>query len=158
MSAELTRIIDGSEKPWLPMPGYEGSFIKVLVADRERGQVVFMFKMAPGAVFPEHNHHCHAIAYTTSGEWEYDEGKLPVGSMAYEVKGSRHQPRSGPGAEMVVALKSDDHRFLVNFPEGGEEFEMNMEFFESLVEITPEHVGPLRGHAVPATALMATQR
>lgn len=144
MGEDLTRIIDGNEKPWLPMPGYEGSFIKVLVADEERGQVVFMFKMAPGAVFPRHVHHCHAIAYTTSGEWEYDEGKLPEGAMAYEPPGSEHQPKSGPGAEMLVTLRSEGRgKLLQNFLEDGTEFEMNMDFFAGLVGLTPEQAAGL---------------
>ena len=135
-----TRIIEGNERPWLPLPGYEGSYMKVLVVDEERKQVIFMFRMAPGATFPKHLHHCHAIAYTTAGEWQYEEGTLPVGAMAYEPVGSEHTPSSRPGCEMVVFLRSDDGRFLENYMDDGSIFLMDMAFFKMMLNMTPDEV------------------
>ena len=45
-----------------------------------------------------------SIAYTISGEWEYEGLKLPVGTIAYEPVGSVHTPSSDPGAELVEPL------------------------------------------------------
>src|SRR5215469_6591649 len=108
--ADPTRVYDGSGHDWLPVPFVDGVHIKVLVADPARRQVVFQFRFGPGTVLPQHVHHCHAIAYTVSGEWEYDGLKLPAGAVAsvawmapgalacYSVAGTLPRPaRAGPG-------------------------------------------------------------
>src|SRR5262249_51119045 len=102
-----TRVYDGSGRDWLPVPFVDGVHIKVLVAAAERGQVVFHSGSGPGTVLPEHVHHCQAIAYTISGEGEYEGLNLPAGAVAYEPAGSVHTPSSQPGADIVVVLSSD---------------------------------------------------
>lgn len=127
-----TRVIHGAPQDWIPIPGAEGAFIKVLVADDERRQVVFMFRFAPGAQMPPHRHLCHATAYTISGEWEYEIDKLPVGTLAYEPVESVHTPSSGPGADLLVMLRSETDQFLENHMPDGSEFVMDMPFFKAL--------------------------
>lgn len=140
---DLTSVFDGNERDWLPIPLAHGAYIKVLVADHERRQVVFQFRFEPGTVLPEHLHHCQAIAYTISGEWEYDGLKLPAGAVAYEPPGSTHQPSSRPGSELVVILSSDSDRFLENHLPGGSTFEMDMDFFQMLDGMTLEQAANL---------------
>jgi quercetin dioxygenase-like cupin family protein len=142
-AGDPTRVYDGSDRDWLPIPSVDGAYIKVLVADRERRQVVFQFRFAPGTVLPEHIHHCQAIAYTISGEWEYEELKLPSGAVAYEPPGSTHTPSSGPGAEIVVVLSSDSDRFLENHMADGSVFEMDMSFFALIDGATLEQAAAL---------------
>jgi len=102
------------------------------LADEERKQVVFQFRFDPGTVLPRHRHKCHAIAYTVSGEWEYEGLRLPAGALAYEPVESEHTPSSEPGAELVVFLKSETDDFLVNYMPDGSEIPMDMGFFKAL--------------------------
>ena len=143
LSADVTSIIEGAGRPWLPVPGFEGTFIKVLVADERLKQVVFMFKFAPGTQLPRHKHLCHAVGYTLSGEWRYEEGVLAEGSLAYEPFGSDHTPSSERGAEILTFLKSEDDRFLENELPGGGTLAMDMKFFKFLQSITPEQAKSL---------------
>lgn len=140
---DLTSIVEGSGRPWLPIPGYAGAYIKVLVADERLNQVVFMFKFEPGTVLPRHKHLCHAVGYTLSGEWQYEEGVLREGSLAYEPFGSTHTPSSPKGAEIVTFLKSEDDRFLENELPDGSTLAMDMKFFKFLQSITPEQAQSL---------------
>lgn len=133
---DLTRVYNGGERDWLPVPMANGVYIKVLVADPDRRQVVFQFRFEPNTVLPEHLHHCQAIAFTISGEWEYEGLKLPAGAIAYEPPGSAHKPSSGPGAELIVMLSSDSDRFLENHMPDGTTFEMDMAFFQTLNGMT----------------------
>ena len=145
-----TRVYDGSGRDWLPVPFVDGVHIKVLVADPARRQVVFGFRFGPGTALPEHVHHCQAIAYTVSGEWEYEGLKLPVGALAYEPPGSIHAPSSNPGADIVVVLSSESDRFLENHMADGSAIEMDMAFFQALDGMTREQAAALELPEVPA--------
>ncbi len=90
-----------------------------------------------------HTHHCHAIAYTISGEWEYEGLKLPEGAVAYEPVASTHTPSSRPGAELIAFLKSEDDRFIVNHMPDGSEIEFDMAFFQAMEGITAEDAAKL---------------
>ncbi len=142
-STDPTRVYDGSQRDWLPIPTVDGAFLKVLVADPVEKQVVFQFRFAPGTQLPEHLHHCQAIAYTISGEWEYEGLKLPAGAIAYEPPGSTHTPSSGPGSELVVFLRSESDRFLENHMPDGSTFEMDMAFFQAVDGISLEEAAAL---------------
>ena len=137
-AADETTIVHGDERPWIPVPGFAGVFIKVLVADDALKQVVFMFRFAPGTVLPRHKHLCHAIGYTVSGGWRYETGALRTGSLAYEPFASDNVPASEEGAEIVVFLKSENDLFLENAMPDGSTFTMDMNFFKLLHSLTPE--------------------
>lgn len=139
-SEDLTRVYSAEEKPWIPLPNIpkgEG-WIKVIHADDERGVVLFKFRFSPECELVPHTHKCHAIAYTISGEWEYEGLKLPAGAVAYEPVDSVHTPSSGPGAELFVALTSEDDRFLINHMPDGSEWEFDMGFFKQLEAVRSE--------------------
>jgi len=93
---------------------------------------VFQFRFSPDSESPPHTHRCHAIAYTISGEWEYEGVKLTAGSVAYEPIDSRHTPSSATGAELVVFLASDSGVFLVNELPDGTEAILDMDVFKRL--------------------------
>ena len=75
---------------------------------------------------------CHAIAYTISGEWEYEGLKLGEGAVAYEPVASTHAPSSGPGVELAVVLTSQNDDFLINHMPDGSEWTFDMAFFQTL--------------------------
>jgi quercetin dioxygenase-like cupin family protein len=135
-----TRTYTAEDKPWIPLPNIpkgEG-WLKVIHADEERGVVIFKFRFSAGCELLPHSHRCHAIAYTISGEWEYEGLKLPVGTIAYEPVGSVHTPSSDPGAELVVTLTSDDDQFLINHMPDGSEWPFDMAMFKRLEAVQSE--------------------
>jgi ChrR Cupin-like domain len=99
---------------------------------------VFKFRFSAGCELLPHTHHCHAIAYTISGEWEYEGLKLPEGTIAYEPVGSVHTPSSDPGAELVVTLTSEDDQFLINHMPDGSEWPFDMAMFKRLEAVRSE--------------------
>jgi quercetin dioxygenase-like cupin family protein len=135
-----TRVYTSHDKPWLPLPLIPKgeAWIKVITVDEERKCVVFKFRFSPGCELVPHTHACHAIAYTISGEWEYEGLELPEGALAYEPVHSTHTPSSGPGAELAVVLTSETDRFLVNHMPDGSELEFDLEFFKALAAIESE--------------------
>ncbi len=137
---DLTRTYTAEDKPWIPLPNIpkgEG-WLKVIHADEDRGVVVFKFRFSPGCELLPHSHECHAIAYTISGEWEYEGLKLPEGTIAYEPVGSVHTPSSDPGAELVVTLTSKTDQFLVNHMPDGSEWPFDMGMFKRLEAVRSE--------------------
>ena len=136
---DLTRVFSSEDRQWLPLPGIPRgeAWIKVIHADEDLGKVVFKFRFGPGCELAPHTHKCHAIAYTISGEWEYEGLKLPEGAIAYEPVESLHTPSSGPGAELVVVLSSDTDQFLVNHMSDGTDIPFDIGFFKQLEGMTP---------------------
>ncbi len=135
-----TRVYSAEDKVWIPIPNIprgEG-WIKVINTDPERGVVTFKFRFSPGCELVPHTHMCHAVAYTVSGEWEYEGMKLPEGAIAYEPVDSTHTPTSGPGAELFVLLTSQSDQFLVNHMPDGTEWPFDMGFFQALEQIRTE--------------------
>ncbi|MBA2522745.1 MAG: cupin domain-containing protein [Solirubrobacterales bacterium] len=135
---DATRVYQSDDREWIPMPLIPKgeAWIKVIHADPELRNVIFKFRFSPGCELTQHTHHCHAIAYTISGEWEYEGLKLPTGAVAYEPVASTHTPSSGPGSELVVFLRSDDDRFIVNHVEDGSDIAFDMGFFQAMEGIT----------------------
>ena len=131
---DLTRVFSSEDREWLPLFGVpQGeAWIKVIHADEELGKVVFKFRFGPGCELAPHTHKCHAIAYTISGEWEYEGLKLPAGAIAYEPVESVHTPSSEPGAELVVVLSSETDQFLVNHMPDGNDISFDIGFFQQL--------------------------
>jgi quercetin dioxygenase-like cupin family protein len=134
---DATRVFTSDDKEWIPVPLIPKgeAWIKVITVDEERRIVVFKFKFGPGTELPAHTHKCHAIAYTISGEWEYEGLKLPEGALAYEPVDSVHTPSSGPGAEMVVTLRSETDDFLINHMPDGTDIPFDLNFFKQLEQL-----------------------
>jgi hypothetical protein len=144
-SEDLTRVYESEDLDWIPLPDVpkgEAHF-KVIHADEERNVVVFKFRFGAGCELVPHTHECHAIAYTLSGEWEYEGLKLPVGAVAYEPEKSVHTPSSENGAELVVVLRSDSDRFLINHMPDGSEVVFDMAFFKAFDGATVEQAQAL---------------
>ncbi|HEV3228295.1 MAG TPA: cupin domain-containing protein [Solirubrobacteraceae bacterium] len=142
---DLTRVYTSDEREWLPLVGVPKgeAWIKVIHADEERGTVIFKFRFGPGCELVPHTHKCHAIAYTISGEWEYEGLRLPEGAIAYEPVESIHTPSSGPGAELVVVLSSTTDQFLINHMPDGSEVAFDMGFFKQLDGMTADQIAEL---------------
>jgi quercetin dioxygenase-like cupin family protein len=135
-----TRVYSAEDKVWIPIPNIpkgEG-WIKVVHTDPERGTVIFKFRFSAGCELPPHTHWCHAIAYTISGEWEYEGLRLAEGAVAYEPVHSTHTPISGPGADLAVILTSETDQFLINHMPDGSEWVFDLDFFQALERVRTE--------------------
>ncbi|TML36337.1 MAG: hypothetical protein E6G00_03530 [Actinobacteria bacterium] len=137
MPEDATRVYTSHEKPWLPVPMVPKgeAWIKVIIVDEERKCVVFKFRFSPDSELVPHTHECHAVAYTISGEWEYEGLTLPEGAVAYEPVHSTHTPSSKPGSELAVVLTSESDRFLINHMPDGTDIEFDLEFFKQMAAI-----------------------
>jgi len=135
---DATRVYESENQDWIPIPLIPKGEVsmKVIHADPELRNVIFKFRFSPDCVLAPHTHHCHAIAYTISGEWEYEGLRLPEGAIAYEPVASTHTPSSGPGAELIVFLSSEDDRFIVNEMPDGSEIAFDMAFFQTMEGIS----------------------
>jgi quercetin dioxygenase-like cupin family protein len=142
ISDDPTALLHPEEQEWVSLPNLPGQ-ARVIKADDELGIVIFGYRFEPGAKLPEHRHDCHAIAYTISGEWEYEAGKLPAGSLAYEPVGSVHTPHSENGAELIVFLRSDSDEFIINLLEDGSEQHLDMAFWKQMEGITQAELDEL---------------
>ena len=133
----MTRVIQGENRPWLPMGGQEGNAFKILSVSDNPNQVVLLVRFAPNALYPRHIHRCAAVAYTVEGEWEYAEGVLPKGSVAIEPPDSDHEPRiSDQGATIFAVLSSDDDNFVEVPMEDGTIFRQDFNYWRDLYNLS----------------------
>ncbi|MGH3388446.1 MAG: cupin domain-containing protein [Actinomadura sp.] len=134
-----------ADKPWVEMRdlGYAGSFIKVVSVDRENGEIIFLYDMAPNTQFPIHEHKCRVIAYTISGAWWYDSREsLVEGTTIIEGVGSTHVPQSGDeGFRAFVVLLTEPGQGVFlrrQHPKSLDVLELDYEYFERLMNLTDE--------------------
>ncbi len=78
--ALATRFLDVPNMPWEPTK-FPGIQIKVLYSDDE-GRTTALFKLAPGAVVPLHEHTALEQTYVLEGTLEDHEGVCGPGSSA----------------------------------------------------------------------------
>ena len=138
-------IIRADEKSFIeiPLPGSRNVLTKIIKVDPEHMQAVMLVRFLPDACAPRHLHHCQAIAYTLSGEWEYEDGKFGPGDVAYEVPGNIHTPSSVRGGEMVLTMKSPDGRFLDNYMPDGSIIRHSLKTFEFFDGMTQAEISRL---------------
>jgi quercetin dioxygenase-like cupin family protein len=141
LSETAVRVYSAEDKVWIPLPSLmqrgEGH-VKVVHVDPARGTVIFLFRVSSDAELVPHTHRCHAIAYTLSGEWEYEGAKLRAGDVAYEPEDSTHAPSSGPGAEVLAILTSRSDQFLINHMPDGSELPLDLAGFQMLDGVSTE--------------------
>lgn len=125
-------IIQPSDRKWVPVPALGGGDVKILNIDEDKHRVSFLYRFEPNSVLPRHSHSCAAQAITLEGEWEYEEGKLPVGAYAYEPVGSVHVPSSKPGAVLFITLMGDSDEFLTWHYDDGTTLVLDMDAFREL--------------------------
>lgn len=119
---------------WLPLalPGSRNVEFKVYKADEARNTVVLKARFGKDGRMPRHSHHCYAIVYTISGQWEYDEGGFGPGAVAYEEIGNDHVPSSEDGTEMFITFISPNGQFLDNDMPDGSALHIGMRFFKAV--------------------------
>jgi hypothetical protein len=140
---------DGNQD-YLPIPlaGAEGVYVKVLKADEEMDRVVVKIKFDPGTRMPRHIHHCRAVAYTVSGQWEYDEGAFAPGESAWEDEGNDHTPWSDEGAELFIVFDGKNGRYLDNIMPDGSIVKLDMPLLKALEGLSLAEAAQLDIHSL----------
>ena len=104
-----SRFIDPEQMKWEPSD-FAGIDTKVLWSDAESGRSTILFRLAPGAVVPAHEHVDVEQTWVLSGTFEDHEGTALAGHYIWRPGGSRHEARSVDGA-VILSMFSAPNRF-----------------------------------------------
>ncbi|MCB9759896.1 MAG: cupin domain-containing protein [Alphaproteobacteria bacterium] len=129
MEPEL-QVYGVDDRPWLPVPGFDGCAVKILQVDPVQYQVVFMAKLAAGTRFPRHIHHCPTVAFTLEGVWRYDDHVIPPRAMAYEPAGLDHEAACEEDCVVLVVMNSVDGRFMSAWLNDKLKVDLHLKFFQ----------------------------
>jgi len=104
-----SRYIDPDDIDWQPST-FEGIETKVLWSDPDSGRSTILFKLAPGAVVPPHEHADVEQTWVLSGTFEDDEGVALPGHYIWRPGGSHHSARTVDGA-VILSFFGAPNRF-----------------------------------------------
>jgi len=94
-----SHIVTASAMPWQPTQ-FAGIEMKILYQDDE-GRSTILFKMAPGAVVPLHEHTALEQTYVIEGSLEDHEGKCGPGQFVWRPAGNQHEAVAPNGAVLL---------------------------------------------------------
>jgi anti-sigma factor ChrR (cupin superfamily) len=114
-----SRYVDVAHLPWRPTQ-VKGIDIKILLQDKSTGLMTALFRWAPGARLPLHEHVEIEQTYVLEGSILDDEGEVTAGNFVWRPKGNRHYAVSPKGA-LLLAMFLRPNIFLEEF--AGESFE-----------------------------------
>ena len=101
--------VDVNNMEWTPSR-LPGSVQKTLFSDPATGRSTVLFKLAPGAVIPYHEHPDLEQTYVLEGSLEDDAGVCSAGDFVWRPAGSRHEARRPNGATMSVVFNKQPVR------------------------------------------------
>jgi quercetin dioxygenase-like cupin family protein len=104
-----SRYVDPDDLEW-QASDFEGIETKVLWSDPDTGRSTILFKLAPGAVVPPHEHVDVEQTWVISGTFEDHEGVALPGHYIWRPAGSRHSARSVDGA-LILSMFAAPNRF-----------------------------------------------
>ena len=95
--------VDISKIEWEP-GGLPGAEKKVLYSDPVAGRSTVLWRMAPGAVIPFHEHTDVELTYVLEGSLVDHIGECTAGNFCWRDAGSRHNPHCPDGCIMLVTF------------------------------------------------------
>jgi len=98
--------VRGMEWQRSKFPGIEH---KVLYSDPATGLSTLLFRLAPGAVVPLHEHTGVEMTYVLEGSLEDDEGICTAGNFVWRPAGNTHEARAPQGAVILGVLMRPNH-------------------------------------------------
>jgi anti-sigma factor ChrR (cupin superfamily) len=110
LGALASRYVEVEALPWQPTR-WPGIDMKVLVEDPGTGLLTALFRWAPGAELPIHEHVRLEQTYVLEGSLSDEEGEAKAGDFVWRPAGSRHVARSANGA-LVLSIFLAPNRFL----------------------------------------------
>ena len=87
-------------------PGIEH---KVLYSDPATGLATLLFRLAPGAIVPLHEHTGVEMTYVLEGSLEDDEGVCTAGNFVWRPAGNTHVAHAPNGALILGVFMSPNH-------------------------------------------------
>ena len=93
---------------WSPskFPGIE---TKMLYSDPATGLATLLFRLAPGAVVPLHEHTGVEMTYVLEGSLEDAEGKCTAGNFVWRPAGNTHVAVAPNGAVILGVFMKPNH-------------------------------------------------
>ncbi|MCH9671388.1 MAG: cupin domain-containing protein [Gammaproteobacteria bacterium] len=96
-----SRYVNTDDIPWEPMAQSPGIEMKVLVSDPDSGLFTGLFKMAPGAIVPDHVHNEIEQTYVLEGDFCDQDGEAHAGDFIWRPKGNRHEAYTKNGCVIL---------------------------------------------------------
>jgi len=98
-----------AEMPW-QKTRFPGCEVKPLLVDAKSGLATLLFKMAPGAVLPDHEHVLIEQTYVLEGSLADKEGpdagiEVGAGEFVWRPAGSRHTAWSPKGGTFIAIFQ-----------------------------------------------------
>ncbi len=106
-----TALVDVNNMPWQETP-YPGIQMKMLWHDEVSGASTILFKFAPGAKTPLHEHTALEQTYVLDGWLSDHDGTSTAGNYAVRIAGSVHQAQALPSGSLHIAFFSGKNRML----------------------------------------------
>ena len=85
--------------------------MKILVEDPDSGLMTALFKWAPGATLPLHEHVELEQTYVIEGSILDDEGEVTAGNFVWRPAGTRHVA-TAPNGALVLGMFLKPNKFL----------------------------------------------
>ena len=82
---------------------------KILYSDPATGLASILFKLAPGAVVPLHEHTGIEMTYVLEGTLEDDEGVCTAGNFVWRPAGNTHEAVAPNGALILGVFMKPNH-------------------------------------------------
>lgn len=114
-----SRIVAASTMPWQPTH-FAGIEMKILYSDDE-GRSTILFRMAPGAVVPLHEHTALEQTFMLEGSLEDGEGACRAGDFVWRPGGNIHVAHAPNGATFLAIFNRpnrffDETKFFTEAP------------------------------------------
>lgn len=105
-----SRYVDASSMTW-QATDFAGIDMKILYTDAESGMSTILFRMAPGAIVPLHEHTALEQTYVLSGRLVDDEGEVGPGGFVWRPGGNTHIARAPEGATFLSVFMKPNRFF-----------------------------------------------
>jgi anti-sigma factor ChrR (cupin superfamily) len=114
--------VTASSMPW-QRTDFDGIEMKILYQD-DKGRSTILFKMAPGAVVPLHEHTALEQTFMLEGSLEDSEGSVGAGDFVWRPGGNIHVAHAPNGATFISVFNRpnrffDGSKFFTSAEEGG---------------------------------------
>ena len=105
-----SRLVDVAGLAWTSTP-FDGIQMKTLVKDEDTGLMTCLFRWAPGAILPLHEHVRLEQTYVLEGSLVDEDGEVTAGNFVWRPSGSRHVAIAPNGA-LVLCFFLEPNKFL----------------------------------------------
>jgi quercetin dioxygenase-like cupin family protein len=106
-------LVAASSMPW-QRTEFDGIEMKILYQDTE-GRSTILFRMAPGAVVPLHEHTALEQTFMLEGSLQDSEGSVGAGDFVWRPGGNIHVARAPNGATFI-SIFNRPNRFFGRLP------------------------------------------